>query len=129
MAKVLDASSSEEIENNNNAEKEMVVIEGSGGGNTTTKKRRNAGEVSGRQTALKRFKKEKGFLWDCQMPPPFHQTVITMREAFIDFLEDNTEEEAASAMRIYSQQEKLQGNYKNYKNGKFLFKLYAYFLP
>lgn len=38
------------------------------------------------------------------MPPPFHQTVITMREAFIDFLEYNTEEEAASAMRIYSQQ-------------------------
>jgi len=61
MAEALDASSSEEIETNNNAEKEMVVIEGSGGGNTTTRKRRKAGEVSGRQTALKDLKKRRAF--------------------------------------------------------------------
>ena len=48
-------------------------------------KRRKAGEISGRQLALKKFEKKGSRVWNCQFPPPFIPTVTTMRKSLIEF--------------------------------------------
>ena len=63
------------------------------------KRHRKAGEISGRQLALKKLEKEGSREWNCPFPPPFLPTVTTMRKCLIEF---NDENEAASAMRIYT---------------------------
>ena len=68
------------------------------------KRRRKAGEISGRQQALKKFEKEGSREWNCPFPPPFLPTVTAMRKSLIEFSDgksENFDTEAASAMRIY----------------------------
>ena len=68
------------------------------------KRRRKAGEISGRQLALKKLEKEGGREWDYPFPPPFLPTVSTMRECLIQFNDGKSQnfgKEAASATRIY----------------------------
>ena len=68
------------------------------------KRRRKAGEISGRQLALKKFEKEGSREWNYPFPPPFLPTVNAMRKSLIEFSDGNSENfhnEAASAMRIY----------------------------
>ena len=68
------------------------------------KRRRKAGEISGRQLALKKIDKEGSREWNCPFPPPFLPTVTTMRKSLTEFSDgksENFDAEAASAMRIY----------------------------
>ena len=68
------------------------------------KRRRKAGEISGRQLALKKIEKEGSREWNCPFPPPFLPTVTTMRKSLTEFSDgksENFDAEAASAMWIY----------------------------
>lgn len=66
------------------------------------KRRRKAGELSGRQMALKKLENEgsHNVPWQCRFPPPFREAVIAMRGCLVSF--GPITQETASAMRIYA---------------------------
>lgn len=71
------------------------------------KRRRPAGEISGRQMALKKLKKEgweEGCLSGQEWPPPLPSTVKDMRKVLEEFSEGEEHhftEDQASALRIF----------------------------
>lgn len=83
---------------------EEVVVEEKALPVRRLKRRRKAGEISGRQLALKKLEKEGSREWNCPFPPPFLPIVTTMRKSLTEFSDgksENFDNEAASAMRIY----------------------------
>lgn len=69
------------------------------------KTRRKAGELSGRQLAIKKLEKEEDELWPCPLPPPCGWVVKNMQRVLWEFADGkpgNITKVTASAMRVYS---------------------------
>ena len=80
----------------NNNEDDPIVD-----GESGCEKRRRAGEISGRQMALKKLEKEEKEFWHCRFPPPFGEAVVTLRRVLLEFAdgcEENINTERAPAM-------------------------------
>ena len=67
------------------------------------KKRRKAGDLSGRQLALKRFQRSGSQVVHLEMPPPAIKMVAAMREELLHFTDgeqDIFSDEEVSTMRV-----------------------------
>lgn len=80
------------------------------------RRRRKAGEISGRQLALKKIAEEAATA-SCHVtttawPPPFTETVKAMRKILEEFAKgktDNFSDDEAQAMPVYFQRFKVSG--------------------